>query len=123
MFFTNRTWSKPKDVTELTPEAFAELLTDYSWTSCSAWMRGNTVYLNDSTGPDGAFEVAVVEVDEINERSLSGEQIESITFGWMDTERAAGYIREFDSGEYRNVMDAPITADLHPAEGRCHSCA
>src|SRR5680860_1250630 len=64
MFFTNRTWSKPKDVTELTPEAFAKLLTEYSWTSCSAWIRGNVAYLNDSASEDGAFEVAIVDVSE-----------------------------------------------------------
>ena len=123
MFHTKRIWQTPQDVSALTPEEFADTLTQQSWTSCSAWQRNGLAYLNDSTGPDGAFEVAVVEVDESDDTELSGAQIESITFGWMDTERAAGYIRELDSGEYESAMNQPVTADLHTAEARCYSCA
>src|SRR5680860_624005 len=122
MFFTNRTWSKPKDVTELTPEAFAKLLTEYSWTSCSAWIRGNVAYLNDSASEDGAFEVAIVDVSESSATEITGRQIESITFGWIDAERAADYIRQLDNGTLHADMGI-VTAPLHPAEGRCHSCA
>lgn len=38
----------------------AEKLTQYDWTTCSAWKLGPLLFLNDATGGDGAQEYAVL---------------------------------------------------------------
>ena len=121
-----RTWCV-RDVTDLTPEHLAEQFTQHSWVTCAAWKRGAVAYLIDSTGEDGAFELAVVEVDEAGEREILGHQFESVTFGWTTLARATQYIRSYDDpaerarllGQYAH----PVVAHLHPADETCPACA
>jgi len=82
-----------------TAAELAEKLIDYTWCLCTGFQLAgspDTLFVNDSTSPDGAQEYAVL-------RRLDGDwfQVESITFGWIESiEKAAGYIREAITGAY-----------------------
>ena len=91
-------------VTEIVwPDTLAELLTEHTWTTCTAFRLGDLVFANDSTSADGAQEYAVV---------LHGRQIESITFGWCDRAAALAYIGALvagtlggDYGSFTNTLE------------------
>ncbi len=126
MMHAHRTWSIT-DATGLSPEELADAFTQRSWTLCSAWRRGPVAYFNDSTSEDGAFELAVVEIDHETPQEIVGRQFESVTFGWCTPERAAEYIRQFDDPVVRAGLlrqyASPVVARLHPPEERCPACA
>ena len=118
MFHKNRRWCVG-DVESI--EDLAEKLTNHVWCTCCGFRLAEYLFLNDSTGPDGAAEFAVVK--------LQGEtymQVESITFGWCNLLKAMTLIEEcicgtFDNSEFSHPVQATIeTAEQH---GRCHACA
>lgn len=116
MFHSKRTWGPPRKVNS--PEELAELLTEHTWTLCSAFEHSGYLYLNDSLSEDGAQEFAVVK------RTAKGfRQVESITFGWCDRGRAFALIREVSAGKF-DGDGYPVTPRLDEAPGhRCGFCA
>lgn len=132
MFNRNRTWMIA-DANGLTADEFAEKLTEYIWTLCQGWRRGDVIYLNDSLSEDGASEWAIVLA--LNYRpayrgqccaALHGSQFESVTFGWMTTKAAAALVREFDIPEkVCELADKHgyfIEARLHEPGEPCPAC-
>ncbi len=84
-------------------EKLAEMLTEYTWTPCSAFFvrgREDVIFANDSTSADGAQEYAVL---------VNGDgawrQVESITFGWCTPAKALGYIRKALAGEMSETFE------------------
>ena len=76
MLQSNRSWSLQ---TLDTRERLAYKLAHLTWTSCQAFQVDGYIFANDSTGPDGAQEYAIL-------RPISDElqlvQIETVTFSW-----------------------------------------
>jgi hypothetical protein len=102
-------------VTEIvSTDALAELITEHTWTTCSAFRLGDLVFANDSTSADGAQEYAVVR---------NGRQIESITFGWCDRATALGYIEALVAGMLGDDYGA-FTNTLEPVDQHrpCSGC-
>ena len=106
-----------------TPEELAKKLTEYTWCGCNGFLldwRGRTLlYLNDSTGPDGAQEYAVIQ-------AIGGgafEQVESITFGWMDEKEAISAIRDMHVGSLEKYGRVNVTVKTPEDHGRCRYCA
>lgn len=94
----------------------ARILTEQDWTTCSGFRIGPLVFLNDSTGPDGAQEYAVFH-------EPSGRQIESLTVSWMGTEKLKDCIERMLAGTYEGVEPwGTMPSLLHP-EGYCSRCA
>lgn len=94
-------------------EELAKKLTEYTWCGCNGFELGGYLFLNDSTGPDGAQEYGVFRGDK---------QIESITFGWCSYERALELINEVLAGDFDNE-DYGVLPQIVPTEGhRCHLC-
>lgn len=90
-----------------------------NWTLCSGFRLGGYLFLNDSTSENGAQEYAIV-------RESDRRQVESITFGWCDRERARHHIEAMLAGEECWVDVPPLAADrLETPErhGRCPHCA
>lgn len=98
-----------------TPAELAEKLTQHDWCPCQAFAIGGLLFLNDSTGPDGAQEYGVVR---------GGTQIESVTFGWMNEPDALDTIKRLLDGtlgaEYAKVLNKIVSPEEH---GRCYHCA
>jgi hypothetical protein len=103
-----------------TAEDLAAILTDHTWCLCCGFrlVGADLLFLNDSTGPDGIQEYAVV-------RESSRSQIESVTFGWCDRGAALRYIGGLASGSLGSPFSAPITnrLDTPQTHGRCGHCA
>ena len=101
------------------PEVLAEKLTQHTWCGCNGFRLGGYLFLNDSTGPDGAQEFAVVRESDMR-------QIESITFSWCSQGEAQKYIEKSISGEFDRVMNTAIdqrTIQTQEQHGRCCHCA
>jgi hypothetical protein len=106
-----------------TDEELAEKLIDFTWCRCAAFQlraSPDTLFLNDSTSPDGIQEYAVL-------RCVEGSwfQVESITFGWIKSlEDAARYVREAVTGVYD--PDArrwgAFEPHFHEPEDPCEHC-
>jgi hypothetical protein len=114
MFHSYRPWS----VTDAdTPATLAEKLTQYTWSVSNGCRLGYYLFLNDSTGPDGAQEFGVIHEPTMR-------QVESITFSWCSEEEALKYIQEVLNGEYKpytEPLDLTIqTPDVHE---ECALCA
>ena len=159
MFFERR----PIAIRELDDAGeLVDKLLNYSWTLCTAFRLGHLLFINDATSEDGAGEWAVVihepqegcecvahEHDGCSNCAhgrcpvLSGVQIESITFGWIDDpvhalDLVLGCIKEAPSmsgfegssalGDplvalvSAGYMSKPATIHPHPA-GSCPLCA
>lgn len=103
-------------------EELAEKLTRHTWTRCTGFELSGYLFLNDSTSEDGGQEYAVVK-READGRFL---QLESITFGWCDFDKAIGFIKAAASGEWDQ---GELVCEVHPqldtpeTHGRCHLCA
>jgi hypothetical protein len=99
-----------------TAEALAEKLTEYTWCACNGFRLGEYLFLNDSTGPDGAQEYAIVK---------GSKQLESITFGWCDRAKGLKYVQRVISGEFDAAEYATVTNPIEtPADhGSCAHCA
>lgn len=121
MFHKKRTWC----VTSAgTSEDVARLLTQTTWTLCTAIELRGYLFLNDSTSEDGAQEFAVVKVPD----QAGGQhvQVESITFGWCNYDRALGYIQralagEFDAYDFARAVEPQLESAAE--HGRCRHCA
>lgn len=118
MLHKQRKWT-----VEIVPsvEDLAEKLVDHCWCGCNGFKLGDYLFLNDSTGGDGAQEYGVVKA-----KDGKFVQVESITFGWCDRNKAEEYIRQAISGEWDNVdWASEIKPTIETAEqhGRCHLCA
>lgn len=87
-------------------------LTNYTWTTCSAFSWRSLTLLNDSTGPDGAQEYAVIR---------ASEQIESITVSWMKPDELRELLEQYERGEGA-AMHKAVTLVEHP-QGYCPRCA
>lgn len=98
-----------------TAERLADILAEHTWCSCNAFAFAGLIFANDSTGPDGAQEYAIVK---------DGTQIESITFGWCDRAKALDYITQLAAGTlgtpYCAVTNTFETPEQH---GSCWHCA
>ncbi len=106
-------------ITEVsTPEELAEKLTEHTWCCCNGFRLGGYYYLNDSTGPDGAQEYAIVKIIDLR-------QVESITFSWMNKEKALQYITDINQGRYNEEYGSINARQIEsPAEhGTCFHCA
>ena len=105
------------------PNELARKLTRQTWTGCTGFQHAGYLFLNDSTGPDGAQEFAVFK----KEPEASGKyvQIEGVTFGWMGAAEALQTIRGIARGEYDNVMcvEHDLTIESPRYHGRCRHCA
>lgn len=100
-----------------TPEELAKKLTQYTWCTCNGFRLGGFLFLNDSTGADGAQEYGIVRVSDMAE-------IESITFGWCDEKKALQYIQDILDGKFTTVYSKVENRIETPAEhGRCGACA
>jgi hypothetical protein len=98
-----------------TPPELARILRDHVWCTCNGFRIEHLVFLNDSTGPDGAQEYAVFD-------TRSGKQIESLTVSWYAShDKLADEIRSLLAGG-GVVMSAKMPSFGH-AEGSCASCA
>jgi hypothetical protein len=114
-----RTWSL--SIRE-SVEELAEALTEMTWCGCAAFQVRGTPYLfvNDSFGPDGAQEYAVLKPD-----GPEFVQVESITFSWCTREKALEYIRRIVAGEFDNASYAlRVSARVEPSAEHqpCYSC-
>jgi hypothetical protein len=89
-----------------------------SWTLCSGWRVGDTLFLNDSLSEDGALELAIVRVLPNGERV----QFESVTFGWMNDDKVAEEVCNLVEEKYENFsIEIPLTIrDDHG--DRCDLC-
>ncbi len=93
----------------------AKKLTEQTWTLCTGFRHKGYLYLNDSFSEDGAAEYAIVrEKDRI--------QVESITFGWCDLDKALRYIREISADVYHECYGA-VTNSVEGREHSCRACA
>ena len=95
MFHDKRIWTVA-DIA--TPEMLAEKLADSTWCCCNGWRCQGYLFLNDSTGADGAQEYAVV-------READSMQVESLTVSWMKREECLEAIKEIvASGKVNPVL-------------------
>ena len=78
-------------------EELAKAVTESVWTLCTGFELGGHLFLNDSFTEDSAQEYAVVK---------DGRQVESITFGWCDRDRAAQHIRDILAGQQVDMGSA-----------------
>jgi hypothetical protein len=113
----------------------AEQMIGHSWCSCQGWSLAGYLFLNDQTGPDGAFEVAIVKPPA--EAGGQWYQVESITFRWLRGDfthtalEKARFIIEaaatgrLDPGQPGNVAwpIAPCRVETPEGHGRCGHCA
>lgn len=90
MLHQNRVW-QIGDVEDA--DALTHKLTEYDWTPCTGFRFGGFLWLNDSTGSDGAQEYAVVREEDML-------QVESITFGWCDYEEGLKHIMKMLAGDH-----------------------
>jgi hypothetical protein len=106
-----------------TEEELAEKLIHQTWCCCAAFQlqsSPDTLFLNDSTSPDGIQEYAVLRRLE-----ATWFQVESITFGWIKCiDKAVGYIREAITGIYDpdSRRWGPVELRLHQAAESCEHC-
>jgi len=114
MFFERRCYT----VREYTDAGeLAERLDDTTWTLCTGFRIGDVLFVNDSTGPDGAQEYAALDEQG---------QFESITFSWIDDvqDKLQAIVRCLtDPREYLGIGVAALT-DHEERFGRaCSLCA
>ena len=120
MFHPDRRFSI---VSEEDAEELARKLTRQTWTSCTGFEHAGYLFLNDSTGPDGAQEYGIFKKEPDPSGTLV--QIESVTFSWMDAAEALQCIREIARGDYDNVMriEHDLTLETPANHGECRHCA
>ena len=94
-------------------EDLAMKLTDRTWTLCTAFRLGGYLFLNDSTSEDGAQDYAVVKTPAAP--SGPHRQVESMTFGWCDSDKVLGYTRKCLAGDYDGEAPAPATLAVEEA--------
>lgn len=123
MMHSNRVWCvTPKE----SPAEVARLLTETTWTLCTAIELSCYLFLNDATSEDGAQEYAVLK----RPTAPGGPcvQVESITFGWCDEARAFDYIRrvvagEFDASDFAFAVQPRLETPAEHKARYCRLCA
>ncbi len=101
-----------------TPGELARLLTEHTWCPCNGFKLDHFLFLNDSTGPDGAQEYAVFD-------TRIGKQIESLTVSWMTAGELESCIRHLmsDVDEELRVEPFGTLPSLEHPKGSCYACA
>ncbi len=109
-------------------EELATMLSKQTWTLCSGFfVAGHPAYvfLNDATSENSAAEFAVVHggID-----AVQWSQFESISFSWVEAEKALEYIQrtlagEFNNSEFASDIDLKGQLDRPEVHRRCHLCA
>lgn len=101
-----------------------------TWTLCTGWRVGDTLYLNDSMSENGAQEYAVLRVQP-GIGCLFAEQFESVTFSWMTLEEIKDFIEQtwcanIETGDYAELARAfgniTFVQDHHDALPYCLLC-
>lgn len=105
---------------ETLDELVVELATK-DWCCCCAFRWGRWLFCNDSTGPDGAQEYGLFDMEMTPPR-----QVETFTIGWMKPERfreLVGALPEGLSAEVWESFDGGLPK-LEPAEQHepCQHC-
>lgn len=117
MLHSKRVWSvAPAE----SAEWLAEKLTQHTWCGCNGFSLGGYLFVNDATCADGAQEYGVLRRWDDHY-----EQIESLTFSWMNEAMALDIIRRVLSGEFDEERYGLVEASRiqTPQEhGRCHLC-
>ncbi len=100
-----------EDVREL-----AEDLTQETWVGCQGFKIGDYYLLNDSTSEDSVQEYVVIW-------SAHGIlfEIESVTFGWMNTEAAELFLKKMLDGAYNETIYRVCSKDIISKKN--HKCA
>lgn len=96
-------------------DLLAEMLTERTWTMCTGFRYAGLLFLNDSFGPDGAQEYAIV-------REGDSVQVESWTCSWMTSDRCAAMIRSLVAAGGVTQFQSVVMVNPHPA-GPCPHCA
>jgi hypothetical protein len=123
----------------------AEKLFEMTWCGCQVFNLGGILFVNDSTGPDGAQSYAVLVTHQAD-APAGGVEIDNLTVGWMQSVEdvleaivasarandapSAGYEGTFSGAPAialtsmaRSVDRAPYKT-LNPHEnGACRLCA
>ena len=102
-------------------QELAELLTSMTWTLCSAFRTGGSLWANDATSEDGAGEYAVLCF-------LDGrwKQVESITASLCSPERLLAYTEQAVRGDFDALDHAFGTIEAVRLEfdrQTCRHCA
>jgi len=119
MLHKRRTWSISPVVSA---EELANKLTQYTWCGCNAFLLADYLFVNDSTGPDGAQEYGVLRRDT----NSTFVQIESITFSWCNWDRALEYIQSALAGAFDAYCFDWVAAERFQTprqHGICPLCA
>lgn len=116
MLHQKRVWA----VSEVaSPEELAEKLTSMTWCLCNGFKLDGMLFLNDATSENGAQEYAIV-------RELDYQQIESVTFSWIDQPQALKIIRAAVENRLSDAGYGQIpfwNLQDHSEHGRCRLCA
>ena len=101
-----------------TIEELAEKLTGTTWTLCTGFRFQGLLFLNDSFTEDSAQEYAVIRESDLC-------QLESITFGWCNKEKAISLIKkclDMTGDGFFGKLDLPLK--IEPAtQHHCGLCA
>jgi len=104
---------RPHKVVDLASvQEMARKLSRTTWTGCTGFRAGSLTALNDSSGPDGAQEYAIVR-DKV--------QIESLTVSWMTLDELTKTLVDLDRNG-GGVPGGKIALMDHPP-GSCVHCA
>ena len=112
-------------------EMLSDLVHTKTWTLCTGWRVGDTLYLNDSTSESGAQEYAVLRVQP-GVGCLVVEQFESVTFSWMTLEEIEETINQtwnanIETGNYAELRkwfgNTIFVQDHHDTLPCCPLCA
>lgn len=100
----------------LTDDELAEKLREHTWTLCTGFRFGASLWLNDSFSEDSAQEYAVV-------READGAQLETITVSWCTAEALRTYAARFAASTAVPSLGVLARVDLppHPV-GTCYLC-
>jgi hypothetical protein len=110
MFYENRVYRIHTfdDAAEL-----AARITSDDFVSCTGFRFGDLLLVNDSTGPAGLQEYAIIDA--------SG-QVESLTVSWMTPERVLKTLISLSTSERRTYIPGATVDERHP-QGPCWECA
>lgn len=128
MFFEERVYTLAE---RGDPHDLATDLTEYTWCRCNGFEHGEYLYLNDSTGSDGAQEYAVIRIlndrrDESGTGPVVGRLVESLTVSWMNFGQLYATIREIDGWGVTHrtgLVDRTVVVRVEGAGHRCYFCA
>ncbi len=110
MFYERRRYT----VTDIADApALAQLLTQHTWTLCTAFRLGDLFFVNDATGENGAQEYAVIRGDT---------QIESLTASWMTEPQMLACIERLQQDRGRHEWHHPVRRFVVDHHERCALC-